>query len=381
MCGIVGVAGNLFQKDEELIQRLLWFDYLRGKDATGLASIRTNGDIQIAKLASDPVTLFNTIKFNTTCSGAASKALIGHNRHATRGKATDNGNAHPFQYDHITGAHNGTLDVTSWNALEEALGERYEVDSKALIAAIAKIGIKDAIELCTTGKDASTGAWSLVWYDKNEDSLNFLRNAHRPMWIAYEKDFRRMFWASEWWMLDAAFKSIGTYDPYKEEKTNFQYFPTEEDLHYKIQLDDLVKGQDKPPLEIAETQVIAGKEPVVVAATQSHFPTTTKTNTQNGNDVGFHTPKNKGNSDAVIHWLGSDMSPYAGYIKKEKFEELSKYGCSWCQADIMYGDPGITIYEGQDMMLCASCSGHDDVDTDTATRIYVTPTAYKEIAL
>lgn len=151
MCGLVGIAGNLLYQDEFTMKRLLMADYFRGPDSTGFAAIRTNGDAFVAKLASNPIDLFNQKNFDTALNGNASRAFIGHNRAATRGKVVS-ANAHPFHFGSIVGAHNGTLDQESWDRLEEKLGEKYTVDSMALIAAIDKLGIEKTIKLCNEGK-------------------------------------------------------------------------------------------------------------------------------------------------------------------------------------------------------------------------------------
>src|SRR4051812_28283409 len=98
MCGLVGIAGQMTAKDDAIIKRLLMYDYFRGPDSTGLAAIRGNGDVYLAKLASDPVTLFDTGKFKAAIS-SISRVYMGHNRSATRG-AVNNYNAHPIEYDH-----------------------------------------------------------------------------------------------------------------------------------------------------------------------------------------------------------------------------------------------------------------------------------------
>jgi DNA-directed RNA polymerase subunit RPC12/RpoP len=43
-------------------------------------------------------------------------------------------------------------------------------------------------------------------------------------------------------------------------------------------------------------------------------------------------------------------------MTEEKFAELAKYGCSWCQSDVDYHDVGVTIYERDDILLCPACS-------------------------
>lgn len=374
MCGLVGIAGNLMARDDTTMKRLLVYDYFRGPDSTGLASIRGNGDVRLAKLAGDPITLFDSNKFKKAQEGV-SRVYMGHNRAATRG-LINNYNAHPFEIDHIVGAHNGTLDQTSWDRLEDAIGEKFAVDSEALIAAIAKLGIKDAIELCTEGKTSDTGAWSLTWYDGYEGSINFLRNMHRPMWLASTKDHKRLYWASEFWMLDAAGKADNIEFRTEGEK-EYSFFPTEIDIHYKFDVGLLMTATEQVKPVVKE---IKGREPP--QAVVSAFPI--RPLSEHGNGCGFGsqivtretlTTTSPGTTrpstpDNVLHWLGTDAHPLAGYIDKEKFEVLAKYGCSWCQADVYFGEEGVTIYERDDMLLCPTCSGHEK-NVDVPSRIYV----------
>lgn len=371
MCGLVGIAGDLAYKDEATIKRLLLFDFFRGPDSTGFAAIRNNGDAKIAKIAADPITFFDSRRFADALNGSQSKVFIGHNRSATRG-AVNTLNAHPFQYDHIIGAHNGTLDSMSTLDLEESVGEKFSCDSMAVFASIAKNGIDDTVKMMRTGRDYQTGAWSLVWYDQNEGSLNFLRNKHRPMWYSYDKEFKRIFWASEWPMIEGAVRlSTHGYDLYTEEGTGHRFWSTESDMHYKFDVDELKKGgKEQPKPEMKE---LKGKEPATAAgveydpfsrrerttATESHGTTGRSTIRQRAKIV-------KPDKQEVI-LLGSGDDPFAGLITEEKFADLAKYGCSFCQSDIEWGDKGITIFERDDILLCADCSKGDS----NACRVHV----------
>ena len=383
MCGLVGIAGDLSFKDELAMKRLFLSDYFRGPDSTGLAAIRTNGDVRIVKAATGPLDLFDHCKFKETLNGLTSTAFIGHNRSATRG-AVNNVNAHPYQYSHITGVHNGTLDYKSTKSLEDALGDKYATDSMALFAAIAKFGVEEAVSLVEEGRDSSTGAWSLVWHDAIEGSLNFLRNKHRPMWYAYSKDFKRLFWASEWPMIQFVTKISG-FELYAEEKTGYQFWSTDEDVHLKFDLTLLKEGGDKRPKPKAKT--IKGKEPApaYVAPQADPFQRGGFTSTVNGVTT-THTHGKKTNTTLTttyrlpskepthIHLFGTKEHPLAGFYDKEAFDQIAKYGCAWCQDDVHYGDVGLTIFDNEKMVLCgkAGCSGTDGDDVTTPTsRIYV----------
>jgi glucosamine 6-phosphate synthetase-like amidotransferase/phosphosugar isomerase protein len=217
ICGIVGIAGNLFAREELTMKRLLLVDSLRGMDSTGMAAVRTGGlNVYVAKKATHCFNLFDTKTFNDALNGTGSLAFIGHNRSATVGGIKDV-NAHPFQIGHITGVHNGTLEDSDKALLEKLVGEKFNTDSEALFAAIEKLGAKEVIPQLQKGRDSLKGAWSLVWWDTKDRTLNFLRNEHRPMWYCYSEDFKQIFWASEFWMLDAVLQKAGNYSLYKKQ--------------------------------------------------------------------------------------------------------------------------------------------------------------------
>lgn len=388
MCGLVGIAGDLVFKDELTMKRLFMLDYFRGPDSTGFAAVRTNGDVKLAKLAANPLDLFEHSKFKDALNGLASTVFLGHNRAATRG-AVNNINAHPFHFGHIVGAHNGTLETSSTTALEGAVDEKHGVDSMALFDAISKLGIEEAIKLCTEGKDAHTGAWSLVWYNQDDNTINFLRNKHRPMWYSWTKDFKKLLWASEWQMIDAAVSlaADGTYELYQD-KEGHRYFGTPENAWLKLDVAVLKAGSDKLPK--FKSKVVKGKEPAPVLAVTGHAPFVHRvfTSTVNG------SPSKDSKSDSTtthgvgtrtsisttidkvnnIALFGSDTDPLAGYLDSAAFYEMSKYGCAWCEDPVDYADPGITIIETQGIVLCDKCSGNkSDNAAAPPTRIYVHP--------
>jgi len=189
MCGIVGAAGSLAVADENCFKQLLVVDSLRGNDSTGVASIFRNGNSKVVKQLGEPFTLMEYPAFRQAFAGQV-QCLIGHNRFATTGKINKK-NAHPFEFDTLIGVHNGTL-TSKWELKNHT---QYDTDSEALYDHIELEGLKDAIEKVQ-------GAYSLVWYDKVGNTINFLRNKERPMFLAVSKDKKKIFWASEAWMLE-----------------------------------------------------------------------------------------------------------------------------------------------------------------------------------
>lgn len=409
MCGLVGLAGDLRFSDDFTMQRLLLADYFRGPDSTGLAAIRMNGDAIVSKIASNPIDLFGMAQFKTALNGNLSRAFIGHNRAATRG-AVSTVNAHPFHVDHIVGAHNGTLCIRGVKALEKALGEEFAVDSMALFTAIAKLGIEKTMKLVYEGKSPETGAWALTWFNQDEGTLNFLRNKHRPLMYCYLIDpltekITRMMWASEWWMMREAIESSGTgkYKVWTKPKTTVGYLSFDEDIHYKYDLAALKEGSSSVPKP--KVKKLKGRDPDTNKNTgkkgqredpfgreipefmEMGFHGTTGTrgthtgtcgNPRSMNGVNSGTPNTKTRSNKltnIITLIGDAKHPYANIIDEDKFlsfrDNNNEIKCSWCKDGIDFGDPGVTIFEREALLLCRDCSDHDPRIDKPNVRIYL----------
>jgi predicted glutamine amidotransferase len=196
MCGLVGIAGkNLDKNDSVMLYHLLHFDTLRGKDSTGLAAIKANGEVMVYKEIGPPAFLYMTHKdvFNHDLFPVFDKhILIGHNRHATQG-AIDAESAHPFEMGDITGAHNGTVSLDSLKTFEGA--KDYKIDSQIIFSHLNHT--KDIQKVW----DTANGPMALVWHNKDDGTVNFARNKDRPLFYAMNKLGTKMYWASEPWML------------------------------------------------------------------------------------------------------------------------------------------------------------------------------------
>lgn len=196
MCGIVGVAGNLFTDDYKAFRDMLLFDVVRGQDSTGIVRVPITKAIEpnVAKEVGHPLNLWSGedkpdwLDDRGVCKYQA-RALIGHNRAATVGDVTKE-NAHPFVFNDVYGVHNGSL----WYYKD--LEGDHDVDSKAIYDTIESKGIDHCWEnLC--------GAAALVWWDQDKQLLNFVRNDKRPLYM-YETNRRSLYWSSEVWMMNVA---------------------------------------------------------------------------------------------------------------------------------------------------------------------------------
>lgn len=191
MCGLVGVFGDIKFNEEKAFKTLLALDVIRGKHSTGVAGMSFAG-YRVAKAGLNAIDFMDLKEFGDVMK-PINKCLMGHNRFATVGAINDQ-NAHPFEFEHIIGAHNGSLQG-GWKSFHN--GAQAAVDSEALYSEMNENGV-DTL----WGK--LQGAAALTWIDKRDKTLNFLRNSQRPLFYVTANKGKTLLWASEDWMLYVA---------------------------------------------------------------------------------------------------------------------------------------------------------------------------------
>lgn len=199
MCGIFGAytehkTTGLPVKYIKAIRDMIWAGQVRGRHGAGMFSIyptKKDGPLESTWVKTGgPVE--DLIRFKETegfMDNADKKgvALVGHHRFATQGEHST-ANAHPFNIDHITLVHNGFIQGMP-------MGEKARPDSFYFTEKLAKAGKNWRDIIAETW-----GAYSLVWFDAEDQKLRFLRNHARPMAFAKSKDVGFLF-ASELPML------------------------------------------------------------------------------------------------------------------------------------------------------------------------------------
>lgn len=123
------------------------------------------------------------------------KYCVGHNRSATIGGISLD-TAHPFQEGPITLVHNGTVvkeHTTEIKLANDSHGICWRLSKEEPEAVIKELD----------------GAFALIWHDARDDSLNFVRNAQRPLHMAKATGSDTVYFASEAEMLFWLDKRLG----------------------------------------------------------------------------------------------------------------------------------------------------------------------------
>lgn len=206
MCGLVGVMGALTHREKQAFKWLLNFDATRGEHSTGVLAVSPDNATHMFKELGTPAFLYQKYsqEFPKGVYEKLAKVLMGHNRFATQGEIVAE-NAHPFEFENVIGAHNGT--IAEWNTKKLHMADAFKIDSQKLYSQLNHDA--DVQKLWDHLEDGQGSAASLTYWDKRDNSMNFVRNSQRPMHFAVTKDTQTLFWASEKWMLQVACANNG----------------------------------------------------------------------------------------------------------------------------------------------------------------------------
>lgn len=352
MCGIVGRAGMLKTDDDRIFKTLLLLDYFRGQDSTGVATVTKSGKVDVLKVADDPIMLFNQTDFDNTVVGVSDAIWIGHNRAATIGKTT-RANAHPFQCGNITGVHNGTLEKSSFLALGSRLALEYGTDSETVFQHIATYGLEETVS-------RMQGAWALVWYDEKEETLNMLKNYKRPLYLCKtdRNGTKLLTWASEFKMIVAAraMADVGDGKLITDDE-GYGFFPLDNDVLHTWTKEQLLAGDLEPT-----TKPMAGMPDPVTTTTYNTNVTNINNSSANACTTGAEVKKDKPTFSLIpdeyqeIDMEIEDTDLVLGVMDKEEWEEISRFGCSCCGADVNPDEEGLVVYTNEGVVICPTCS-------------------------
>lgn len=350
MCGLVGIFGDVNEKAKKCFNILHHLDVLRGRDGAGVFVHRTDGTSDLMKVPSVPDDLHwsyhKEFDENGLLVDKNLNLVLGHNRWKTVGDVNEE-NTHPFLFDRIAGAHNGTVSKYSIKHFPEYSDDT--VDSKVLYAGINAM-TKGKFDHRNTFKhivDDCTGPMALTWFDLETKELNIFRNPQRSLYGTLSTDGTLLIWASEDWMIYVAANKAGIkVDKVIEFKQN---------LHVKYKLKD---KNNKVAVRICHKELI----------------NKTFTNTGFGSGYGGYGGffdndllddiKDQGDTNSKVTVLRKNVNGHGGryfvfnqYLTEEEFEHRVRHGCCLCGSNVSFADRIDIKWFDKVTVLCKDCQG------------------------
>lgn len=171
MCGISGGISNpLILQEKNIIAELTHLGCLRGWNGAGSFVLYKKGtQYSTRKTLSTGTTLVLSKEYNNMLVDSP-QVVVNHCRAPTTGDI-NLPHTHPFHVGGVIGVHNGTLRRLGGNPIPKDAS-----DSELMFKSIAELGIEKTIS-------EISGAYVIVWFDKNEHTLNFLRNDERTLFF------------------------------------------------------------------------------------------------------------------------------------------------------------------------------------------------------
>lgn len=251
MCGLAGVMSrNLDVTQLQKFKDIYTIAQIRGDTGAGVAVVplQTGQSIRhvgIRRTAWSSGHLVTTSDFYDACKKPCS-IVVGHARAPTRG-GSDIKNVHPHRSGDIILVHNGTM--TTVDKVSVTIGQKH-TDSAMIAECIAEKGPHHFVE-------NSIGAYALVWIDLKKQTLNFLRNSERSLWLGMEKDtaingkLAAVWWASEMPMM---MYPMSRYTGYVKERMEYKSLPTNEWWSWPL---DVQHNIVEPTVEKCEKKLYA----------------------------------------------------------------------------------------------------------------------------
>lgn len=258
MCGLFGMLGpGINVKDIEILKDLGIISQLRGRDGAGLFQTRSKqksiyrigSPEALVKTEGSWMELMEDIEYeNSQTRGPKvlenymADLFMCHVRQPTKGLISED-NSHPYIFDNLVGAHNGTLKDLKYQDPEKTLTDSYlfykDISERGLVPVINDLDPKSA--------------WAITMYDRVSGNFYLGKNDKRSLHIAVLKNRSVVYWASEKIFLDMAIlrNTDEDYDSYRIDNNNiYCLHPSEPKKYGKLKFSTVWTVEPEPEKKV-----------------------------------------------------------------------------------------------------------------------------------
>lgn len=218
MCGIAAILLHPQERPEAVWQDIrksitenLLANEERGKDATGLAVVQTNGVIVMAKMPVSASEFVVTEQYLAVLSqiGPQTTAILGHTRKPTKGTVFCCDNNHPIYTETVVGIHNGHIENDSEIFVNTGSVRRGEVDSEIIFRLLDTVSYEkddeSALREIESKLAGLKGKLTFISCDKRRpESILVVRHLN-PLSHHYHSDWQALIFSSRYIYLRKAF--------------------------------------------------------------------------------------------------------------------------------------------------------------------------------
>ncbi|MBN1484195.1 MAG: hypothetical protein JXA37_05690 [Chloroflexia bacterium] len=218
MCGLAGIllhpqerTPEQWQQLRELFSQTLLYNQERGREASGVALIQTDGDFRLFKQPLAASDLLQTARYREILAqlGPRTSCLLGHTRMPTKGSRWNNANNHPLLVGRVLGVHNGVIQNDDDLFARLQLPRRGQVDSEIIFRLLNGIEsypqngqLPQAVQQVAQQLD---GPFATLSVDLRRPREILVLKHLRPLCFHYEAELQAVFFSSRYLFLRKAF--------------------------------------------------------------------------------------------------------------------------------------------------------------------------------
>ncbi len=218
MCGIAAILfapgerpPAVQQEIRDFFSRNLLFNEERGKAATGLAVLRTDGELVVYKAPIPASQFVETARYRDLLASLDAQTVLwlGHTRLPTKGAPENNDNNHPISAGEVVGVHNGRITNDDTLFTRYGYPRQGEVDSEIIFRLLSDMNPHTdeahyAAEACQR-LQLLEGKFTFLAADMRYPYRLLVLKHHNPLCAHYHAPWQALIFSSRYIFLRKAF--------------------------------------------------------------------------------------------------------------------------------------------------------------------------------